>query len=187
MMAQFFFIALYMQNILGYSPLEAGVRFLPATLMIVVIAPLAGRLTDRIGAKLPIAAGLTLVTGALFWLTTVGPTSTYSDFFPSFILMGVGMALVMSPMSTAAMNAVATAKAGRRLRHPVDEPDGRRLAGRRRHRRRLPGRRAQPSSTSSSAPHPVSPPASATRWRRASRAARRRLRRDSTHAQAHQI
>ena len=52
MLAQFFFIALYMQNILGYSPLEAGVRFLPATLMIVVIAPLAGRLTDRIGAAL---------------------------------------------------------------------------------------------------------------------------------------
>ncbi len=112
MMAQFFFIALYMQNILGYSPLEAGVRFLPATLMIVVIAPLAGRLTDRIGAKLPIATGLALVTGAMFWLTTVGPGSTYSDFFGSFILMGVGMALVMSPMSTAAMNAVATAKAG---------------------------------------------------------------------------
>jgi EmrB/QacA subfamily drug resistance transporter len=112
MMAQFFFIALYMQNILGYSPLEAGVRFLPATLMIVIIAPLAGRLTDRIGAKLPIAVGLTLVTAAMFWLTTVGPSSTYQDFFPSFILMGVGMALVMSPMSTAAMNAVATAKAG---------------------------------------------------------------------------
>jgi hypothetical protein len=101
-----------MQNILGYTPLEAGVRFLPATLMIVIIAPLAGRLTDRIGAKLPIAAGLTLVTGALFWLTTVKADSTYSDFFGSFILMGVGMALVMSPMSTAAMNAVATAKAG---------------------------------------------------------------------------
>ena len=52
MLAQFFFIALYMQNILGYSPLQAGVRFLPATLMIVPIAPIAGRLTDRIGPRL---------------------------------------------------------------------------------------------------------------------------------------
>jgi EmrB/QacA subfamily drug resistance transporter len=112
MMGQFFFIAIYMQEILGLSALEAGVRFLPATLMIVAVAPLAGRLTDRIGARLPMAAGLTLVSGALFWLTTIDVSTTYSDIWPSFILMGLGMALVMSPMSTAAMNAVATAKAG---------------------------------------------------------------------------
>ena len=47
MLAMFFFLALYMQNILGYSPLQAGVRFLPSTLMIIFIAPLAGRLADR--------------------------------------------------------------------------------------------------------------------------------------------
>ena len=112
MLAQFFFIALYMQNILGYSPLQAGVRFLPATMMIVAIAPIAGRLTDRIGPRLPITVGLSLVSGALFWLTRIDATTTYSDLWPSFVLMGIGMALVMSPMSTAAMNAVADAKAG---------------------------------------------------------------------------
>jgi EmrB/QacA subfamily drug resistance transporter len=112
MMAQFFFIALYMQNILGYSPLEAGIRFLPATLMVVAVAPLAGRLTDRIGARLPIAAGLTLVTAAMVWLTRIDAATTYGSLWPSFVLMGIGMALVMSPMSTAAMNAVADAKAG---------------------------------------------------------------------------
>jgi hypothetical protein len=112
MMAQFFFLALYMQNMLGYSPLQAGIRFLPATLMIVAIAPLAGRLTDRIGARVPIAAGLSLVTVALVWLTTIDASTTYGDLLPSFILMGGGMALVMSPMSTAAMNAVADVKAG---------------------------------------------------------------------------
>jgi EmrB/QacA subfamily drug resistance transporter len=112
MMAQFFFLALYMQNILGYSPLQAGVRFLPATLMIVAIAPLAGRLTDRIGARIPIAVGLSLVSVAMVWLTTIGTGTTYGDLLPSFILMGGGMALVMSPMSTAAMNAVADIKAG---------------------------------------------------------------------------
>ncbi len=112
MLAQFFFIALYMQNILGYSPLQAGVRFLPATLMIVAFAPLAGRLTDRIGAKLPMTAGLVLVTVSLGWLTTLDAGSTFASFWPSFVLMGLGMALVMSPMSTAAMNAVANAKAG---------------------------------------------------------------------------
>jgi MFS family permease len=112
MLSQFFFIALYMQDILGYSPLEAGVRFLPATLMIVVFAPLAGRLTDRIGARWPIAVGLTFVSAALYWLTTIDVTTTYADIWPSFTLMGFGMALVMSPMSTAAMNAVAESKAG---------------------------------------------------------------------------
>ena len=58
MLAMFFFIALYMQNILGYSAIEAGVRFLPSTLMIVLIAPLAGRLTDRIGPRPLIVTGL---------------------------------------------------------------------------------------------------------------------------------
>ncbi len=112
MLAQFFFLALYMQNVLGYSPLQAGVRFLPATLMIVAIAPISGRLTDRIGARVPIAAGLSLVTVAMLWLTQVDASTTYTDLLPSFVLMGIGMALTMSPMSTAAMNAVSETKAG---------------------------------------------------------------------------
>ena len=58
MLAMFFFIALYMQNILGYSPLQAGVRFLPSTIVIMFIAPVAGRLTDRIGPRPLIVSGL---------------------------------------------------------------------------------------------------------------------------------
>ena len=58
MLAMFFFLALYMQNILGYSPLEAGVRFLPTTLVIIVVAPIAGRLSDRIGPRPLMIAGL---------------------------------------------------------------------------------------------------------------------------------
>ena len=58
MLGVFFFLALYMQNILGYSPLEAGVRFLPSTLMIVGVAPVAGRLSDRFGPRWLIAGGL---------------------------------------------------------------------------------------------------------------------------------
>jgi EmrB/QacA subfamily drug resistance transporter len=112
MLGQFFFIALYMQDILLYSPLEAGLRFLPATLMIVAFAPLAGRLTDRVGPRWLIAGGLLSVAGALYWLTTVDVGTTYGSIWPSFTLMGLGMAFVMSPMSTAAMNAVAEAKAG---------------------------------------------------------------------------
>jgi EmrB/QacA subfamily drug resistance transporter len=112
MMAQFFFVTLYIQDVLGYSPVETGLRFLPSTLMIVLIAPIAGRMTDRIGPRWLIGGGLAIVTVSLFWLTTINNSTTYGDIWPSFVLMGIGMALVMSPMSTAAMNAVPVTKAG---------------------------------------------------------------------------
>jgi EmrB/QacA subfamily drug resistance transporter len=112
MLAMFFFTALYMQNSLGYSAIEAGVRFLPSTLMIVLIAPLAGRLTDRIGPRPLLVTGLTLVTIALLIQTRIDVGTGYGLLLPAFIVMGIGMALTMSPMSTAAMNSVAAHKAG---------------------------------------------------------------------------
>jgi predicted MFS family arabinose efflux permease len=112
MLSTFFFIALYMQNILGYSAVEAGVRFLPATFMIILIAPLAGRLTDRVGPRPLMVTGLALTTLSLFLQTRIDVDSGYGVLLPAFILLGVGMALVMSPMSTAAMNAVSPDKAG---------------------------------------------------------------------------
>ena len=75
MLGVFFFLALYMQNILGYSPLEAGVRFLPSTLMIVVVAPVAGRLADRFGPRWLIAGGL-LPRHRLAALASAGSPST---------------------------------------------------------------------------------------------------------------
>jgi EmrB/QacA subfamily drug resistance transporter len=112
MLAMFFFMALYMQNILHYSPLQAGVRFLPSTLMIVAIAPISGRLADRVGPRPLMTFGLLCVSGALFWQSHLTISSGYSVLLPGFMLMGIGMAFVMSPMSMAAMNAVAQAKAG---------------------------------------------------------------------------
>jgi MFS family permease len=112
MLAMFFFMALYMQNILGYSPLEAGIRFLPSTVVIIIAAPIAGRLTDRIGARIPIAVGLTMVAVALFFQSRITVDTTYSYLLPTFSLMGLGIGLTMSPMSTAAMNAVDATKAG---------------------------------------------------------------------------
>ena len=67
MLAMFFFLALYMQNIKGYSPLQAGVRFLPSTVVIILVAPIAGRLSDRIGPRPLITAGLLIVAASLFW------------------------------------------------------------------------------------------------------------------------
>jgi EmrB/QacA subfamily drug resistance transporter len=112
MLAMFFFLTLYMQNILRYSPLEAGIRFLPTTLMVILIAPVAGRQTDRIGPRPLITGGLSLVAVSLAWQSFLTPTSGFGFLFPGFVLMGIGIALTMSPMSTAAMNAVDRTKAG---------------------------------------------------------------------------
>ena len=112
MLGMFFFMALYIQNILGYSPLEAGVRFLPTTLVIMVVAPIAGRMTDRIGARLPIVAGLAIVAVSLYMQAQITDTSGFAPLLVPFILMGLGIGLTMSPMSTAAMNAVDVAKSG---------------------------------------------------------------------------
>ncbi|PZR68097.1 MAG: MFS transporter [Solirubrobacterales bacterium] len=112
MLAMFFFIALYMQNVLHYTPLQAGVRFLPSTALIMVVAPLAGRLTDRVGPRWLITGGLLAVAGALFWQSHVTIHSGYTTLLPGFVLMGVGMGFTMSPMSTAGMNAVDRTKAG---------------------------------------------------------------------------
>ncbi|HEV2775099.1 MAG TPA: MFS transporter [Solirubrobacteraceae bacterium] len=112
MLGMFFFLTLYMQNILRYSPLEAGIRFLPSTLMVILVAPIAGRQTDRIGPRPLIVAGLSLVAISLVWQSFLTPTSGFGFLLPGFVLMGIGIALTMSPMSTAAMNAVDQSKAG---------------------------------------------------------------------------
>jgi EmrB/QacA subfamily drug resistance transporter len=112
MLAMFFFLALYLQNIKGYSPLQAGVRFLPSTAVIIFAGPIAGRLTDRIGARPLMTLGLMMVSGSLFWQGHLSPDTSYGFLAGAFVLMGLGMGLVMSPMSTAAMNAVEQSKAG---------------------------------------------------------------------------
>ena len=112
MFAVFFFITLYMQNVKGYTPLEAGVRFLPSTLVIVAVSPISGRLVDRIGARMPIAVGSLLLTASLVWMSFLDQGSAYWFLLVPFVLMGFGMGLVMSPMTTAAMNAVDMRQAG---------------------------------------------------------------------------
>jgi EmrB/QacA subfamily drug resistance transporter len=112
MMGTFFFMAIYMQDILGYGALEAGVRFLPTTMVIAVVAPISGRLADRLGPVWPMSTGLFVLAIAMFMFAGIDTGTTYGGLIIPFVLMGIGIALVMSPMSTAAMNAVSVQKSG---------------------------------------------------------------------------
>ncbi|HEX6585173.1 MAG TPA: MFS transporter, partial [Solirubrobacterales bacterium] len=112
MMGTFFFMAIYMQDILSYSALEAGIRFLPTTMVIAVVAPIAGRLADRLGPVWPMSVGLSVLTVSMFMFSAIDVDTTYGGLLVPFVLMGIGIALVMSPMSTAAMNSVTVQKAG---------------------------------------------------------------------------
>jgi EmrB/QacA subfamily drug resistance transporter len=134
MLAMFFFLALYMQDIRGYSPLQAGVRFLPSTLMIVLIAPLAGRLADRVGSRPLMTFGLLCVSGSLFWQSHLTVTSAYSALLPGFVLI---------PHEHRRDELRRADQGGRRLGDPVDEQDGRRDLRRRRPRRARGDARAQ--------------------------------------------
>ncbi|HEX3616791.1 MAG TPA: MFS transporter [Solirubrobacteraceae bacterium] len=110
--AQFFFLTLYMQNVMHLSPLATGVRFLPTTVVLVVLGPVSGRLTDRIGPRPLMTAGTLVVAVSIYIESRITVHSGYLRLLPGFVLMGIGMGLVMSPMTTAAMNAVDRTKAG---------------------------------------------------------------------------
>jgi EmrB/QacA subfamily drug resistance transporter len=112
MFATFFSLALYMQDILRFSPLQTGLRFLPTTAIVMVAGPISGRLADRIGPRSLMTGGLVAVSASMFWLTGITTHSSYGFLAVSFVLMGLGIGFVMSPMTTAAMNSVDRTKAG---------------------------------------------------------------------------
>jgi len=112
MFGVFFFVSLYMQNILGYSAVQAGAAFLPMTGLIVLIAPIAGKASDRFGSRWLMGTGMTLLSLQLFYFSTLGVHETYWRILPAMLIGGVGMALVMTPSAAAAMGGVPVAKAG---------------------------------------------------------------------------
>ena len=107
-----FFLSLFMQEVQGYSPTQAGALQLPATLGIMISAILSGRIVGRIGARLPITIGLLMTGSALLALTSLQPNTGYASFWYWLLLMGFGNGLIMSPMTTAIMGTVPAARAG---------------------------------------------------------------------------
>jgi len=112
MFGVFFYVSLYMQNVLHYSPTQAGATFLPMTLCIVFLAPIAGRMTDRLGPRWLIGAGMTLVAGSLIIFAQLDRHSNFWDIFPGLLVGGAGMAMSMAPTTATAMQAVSIDKAG---------------------------------------------------------------------------
>jgi EmrB/QacA subfamily drug resistance transporter len=107
-----YFVTLYFQNIKGYSALEAGVRSMPMTLIIMFIAPVAGRLNGMIGPRPLMTTGMLLAAGGMAGLSQLTPTSSYNAIWPFFIMLGAGISLTMPALSGAAMSAVDPAKSG---------------------------------------------------------------------------
>jgi MFS family permease len=98
------FGAIWVQDVLGFGPITAGLSLLPLTIPLLVLAPATGKLYDRIGPRVPVAAGAFLVGAAFAWSAAVLHELSYGWIVPGYVLMGVGLALVMTPASTDAMN-----------------------------------------------------------------------------------
>jgi EmrB/QacA subfamily drug resistance transporter len=112
MFGVFFFNSLYLGQVLGYSPIQTGATFLPLTVLIVFVAPLAGRFSDKIGPRWLMGTGLVLLSGSLLSFSTLGVDSSFWDIVPGLILGGFGMSLAMTPTTAAAMGSVPVDKAG---------------------------------------------------------------------------
>ena len=107
-----FFLALFMQNVQGYSATGAGVRQLPSTLAVMTTAILAGRVVGRIGARLPMTVGLALMGAGMLGFTAVQASTPYHSYWWILTILGIGAGLVMSPMTTAVMSTVPPQRAG---------------------------------------------------------------------------
>jgi EmrB/QacA subfamily drug resistance transporter len=112
MFGVFFFVSLYMQNILGFSAVQAGAAFLPMTVLIILVAPIAGKLSDRIGSRWLMTGGMTLLGIQLLYYSTLGVNANFWDLLPALLIGGVGMSLTMTPSAAAIIGSVPTDKAG---------------------------------------------------------------------------
>ncbi|MFD5408743.1 MFS transporter [Streptomyces nojiriensis] len=107
-----FFLPLLMQDVMGWSPTDAGLAGLPMTAMIVVAAPLSSALTSRHGPRLPLVAGLALCATALGALSLYGAHAHYAQYVWVLLAMGLGMGMTFTPVSITVMQRVDPARAG---------------------------------------------------------------------------
>jgi EmrB/QacA subfamily drug resistance transporter len=111
--ANFFLLTLYVQQVLGYSPIKTGITFLATAGTVVVVAGISQALVTRLGAKPVMVAGMALITGAMLWYTQISPHGSYGvDLLGGYLLMGIGMAFAFIPVSIAALAGVEERQSG---------------------------------------------------------------------------
>jgi EmrB/QacA subfamily drug resistance transporter len=114
MFGSIFLLAQFLQTVQGYSPFGAGLRVLPWTAMPMIVAPIAGALSDRIGGRPLMAGGLALQAIGLGWLAAVTtPTVPYSELVLPFIISGTGMAMFFAPVANVVLSSVRAEEEGK--------------------------------------------------------------------------
>jgi len=108
----FLYLTLYLQNILGYSALEAGLRFLPVSLLSFVVAPVAGKLAERLPVRGFLGAGLITVGVGLLLMGGIEPSDDWTTLLAGFIVSGIGIGLINPPLATAAIGVVEPHRSG---------------------------------------------------------------------------
>jgi EmrB/QacA subfamily drug resistance transporter len=112
MFAMFLYITLYIQNTLGYSPQQTGLRFLPLTVVSFVVAPLAGRVSRTVPLRVLFGLGMTLVGAGLLLMSSIDANSDWTALLPGFILAGAGIGMVNPSLAQAAVGVVPPQRAG---------------------------------------------------------------------------
>jgi EmrB/QacA subfamily drug resistance transporter len=112
MFAMFLYITLYIQDVLGYSPLQAGLRFLPSTLLTFVVSPIAGNLLGKIPARLFLGLGLILTGVGLLLFRGIAVGDTWTTLLPGFIVTGIGVGITNPGIASTALGVVPAARAG---------------------------------------------------------------------------
>jgi len=111
--ANFFLLTLYVQQVLGYSALKAGLTFLATAGTVIPVAGISQALVTRVGPRPVLTVGLALITGGMLWYTQIPVHGSYvPDLLPGYLMVGVGMAFAFIPMSIAALAGVAPHEAG---------------------------------------------------------------------------
>ncbi|MFF2526498.1 MFS transporter [Streptomyces liangshanensis] len=113
MFGSIFLLSQFLQSVAGYSPTEAGLRMLPWTGMPLLVAPLAGILSDRVGGRPVVVTGLALQALGLAWFAVIlAPDVSYGAQLPALILSGIGMGLYFAPAASLVMSSVRPAEQG---------------------------------------------------------------------------
>jgi EmrB/QacA subfamily drug resistance transporter len=108
----YLYLTLYLQNVLGYGPLAAGLRFLPMTVLLFFVAPISGRLTVRIPVRLILSLGLALVAVSLLLQAGIHADSGYTHLLPGFLVGGLGIGLITPALASTAVAVVPPRQAG---------------------------------------------------------------------------